>query len=116
MQRIIRACYNTWNGFLAAARSEAAFRQEMVVLVLSVPLAFVVAAEPWKRLALVAVIVFVIVVELVNTALEKLADRVTLARDPQIGAVKDMGSAAVAGALLIAGVSWLMALGEWILR
>jgi diacylglycerol kinase (ATP) len=116
MQRFIRACYNTWNGFLAAARSEAAFRQELVVLVLSVPLAFVLAVEPWKRLALIAAIVFVMVVELLNTAIEKLADRVTLEPDPRVGVVKDMGSAAVGAALFIAGLTWLLAIGEWILR
>ena len=116
MQRIIRACYNTWNGLIAAARSEAAFRQELIVLALSVPLAFVLAVEPWKRLALIAAVVFVMVVELLNTAIEKLADRITLETDPRIGVIKDMGSAAVAGALLIAGLIWLLAIGEWILR
>ena len=47
-----------------------------------------------------------------NTAIEKLADRVNLAIDPQIGRVKDMGSAAVGMALLIAGAAWLLALAE----
>jgi diacylglycerol kinase (ATP) len=58
------------------------------------------------------VVVFVLVVELLNTAIEKLADRVNLAIDPQIGRVKDMGSAAVGLALLIAGITWLLALAE----
>ena len=53
---------------------------------------------------------FVLVVELLNTAIEKLADRVNLAVDPQIGRVKDMGSAAVGLALLIAAMAWLLAL------
>ena len=66
----------------------------------------------WKRLALIGVVVFVLVVELLNTAIEKLADRVNLAIDPQIGRVKDMGSAAVGLALLIAGITWLLALAE----
>jgi len=47
-----------------------------------------------------------------DTAIEKLADRVNLAVDPQIGRVKDMGSAAVGLALLIAGMTWLLALAE----
>lgn len=115
MQRIIRACINTWNGLLAAARSEAAFRQELFVLALSVPLACILASDPWKRLVLIGVIVFVMVVELLNTAIEKLADRVTLAHDPQIGMVKDMGSAAVGLALLIAGLAWLLAFVDWAL-
>jgi diacylglycerol kinase (ATP) len=112
MDRILRATVNTWQGLRHAAASEAAFRQELVALVIAVPLAFVVAVEPWKRLALIGVVVFVMVTELLNTAIEKLADRVTLAIDPQIGRVKDMGSAAVGLALLIAGFTWLLALAE----
>ncbi len=52
------------------------------------------------------------IVELLNTAIEKLADRVTLERDPMIGRVKDMGSAAVGLTLLIAGAVWLLAIWE----
>ncbi len=47
-----------------------------------------------------------------NTAIEKLADRLTTAHDPQIGRVKDMGSAAVGVALVMAGLFWLFALAE----
>ena len=112
MERLLRATINTWHGLLAAARSEEAFRQELVALMLAVPLAFLLAEETWKRLALIGVVVFVLVVELLNTAVEKLADRVNLAIDPQIGRVKDMGSAAVGLALLIAGITWLLALAE----
>jgi diacylglycerol kinase (ATP) len=112
MERLLRATINTWHGLRAAARSEEAFRQELVALVLAVPLAFLLAGEGWKRLGLIGVVVFVLVVELLNTAIEKLADRVNLAIDPQIGRVKDMGSAAVGLALLIAGITWLLALAE----
>jgi diacylglycerol kinase (ATP) len=112
MDRLLRATINTWHGLLAAARSEEAFRQELIALVLAIPLAFLVADAAWKRLALIGVVVLVLVVELLNTAIEKLADRVNLAVDPQIGRVKDMGSAAVGLALLIAGAAWLLALAE----
>jgi diacylglycerol kinase (ATP) len=112
MERLLRATINTWHGLIAAARSEEAFRQELVALVVAVPLAFLVSNEAWKRLALIGVVVFVLVVELLNTAIEKLADRVNLAVDPQIGRVKDMGSAAVGLALLIAAIAWLLALAE----
>jgi diacylglycerol kinase (ATP) len=116
MQRIIRACQNSWNGLMAATRGEAAFRQELVVLALAVPLAFVLASEPWKRLALVGAVLFVMVVELLNTAIEKLADCITLELDPRIGAIKDMGSAAVGLSLFIAGLTWLAAFVEWAAR
>ena len=112
MDRWLRATMNTWQGLLAAARSEAAFREELVALALAVPLAFVVAGETWKRFVLIGVVVFLLIVELLNTAVEKLADRVNLAIDPQIGRVKDMGSAAVGLALLMAAAVWLLALAE----
>ncbi|GIK80630.1 MAG: diacylglycerol kinase [Xanthobacteraceae bacterium] len=114
MDRILQACVNTWNGLCAASRSEAAFRQELVAVALAVPLAFLVAAESWKRLLLILVVLIVMVVELLNTAIEKLADHVTAARHPEIGRVKDMGSAAVGVSLLIAGLAWLLALAEWL--
>jgi diacylglycerol kinase (ATP) len=91
---------------------ETAFRQEAILLVLSVPLAFLIASDNWKRLFLVAVVVLVMVVELLNTAIEKLADRVSREHDPLIGAAKDMGSAAVGISLLLAGLVWLLALVE----
>jgi diacylglycerol kinase (ATP) len=112
MDRLIRATVNTWNGLKAAARSEAAFRQEIAVLVVAIPLAFVVADGAWMRLLLIAVVIVVMVVELLNTAIEKLSDRVSREIDPQIGFVKDLGSAAVGLSLLIAGAVWLLAFAE----
>ena len=56
--------------------------------------------------------VLVLVVELLNTAIEKLADRLTTDHDPQIGRVKDMGSAAVGVAVVMAGLFWLFSLAE----
>jgi diacylglycerol kinase (ATP) len=112
VDRWVRATVNTWNGLLAAARSEAAFREELIAIVLAVPLAFVVAADAWKRALLVAVMLLILVVELLNTGLEKLADAVTTAPDPAIGRIKDMGSAAVGVALVIAALTWLVAVGD----
>ena len=112
MDRLFRASINSWNGLRAAARSEAAFRQELAVLALAVPLAFLVTEGAWKRLGLVGIIAFLLVVELLNTSIEKLADRVSLDHEPQIGRVKDMGSAAVGVALVMAGSVWLLAAAE----
>jgi diacylglycerol kinase (ATP) len=112
MDRLLRATVNTWNGLKAAARTEAAFRQEIAVLLVAVPLAFVIGQNAWTRLALIGVLVFVMVVELLNTAIEKLADRVTRAIDVEIGTVKDIGSAAVGLSLLLAGAVWLLALAQ----
>lgn len=112
MDRWLRATVNSWNGLVAAARSEAAFRQELVALALAVPLAFVVATGAWERLALIAVVLLLLIVELLNTAIEKLADHVNPKVHPGIGRIKDMGSAAVGIALIVAAAVWLVALGE----
>ena len=112
MDRLLRATVNTWNGLVAAARGEAAFRQELAALVLAAPFAFLITGEAWRRLALIAVVVLVLVVELLNTAVEKLADRVSRAHEPQIGELKDMGSAAVGLTLIVAGLTWLLAFAE----
>ena len=82
------------------------------MLVISVPLAYLVATSAWRRLTLVLVIVFIMIVELLNTAIEKLCDRISREYDPQIGFVKDLGSAAVGLALLFAAAVWLLALAE----
>jgi diacylglycerol kinase (ATP) len=112
MDRLLRATINSWNGLKAAIRTEAAFRQEVAVLLVAIPLAFVIGQTAWTRLALVGVVVLLMVVELLNTAVEKLADRVSREFDFQIGTVKDIGSAAVGLSLLLVGAVWLVAIAQ----
>jgi diacylglycerol kinase (ATP) len=112
VERIWQAAINSWNGLVAVTRSEAAFRQELALLVAGVPLAYFLTDEPGKRFTLIGVIVFILIVELLNTAIEKLSDRVTRDNDPAIKRVKDMGSAAVGLSLLAAGTVWLWILIE----
>jgi diacylglycerol kinase (ATP) len=104
--RFWRASVNTWNGLTFATRSEQAIREELIALVVSLPLSWLIGTTPLRRVELVAVVLLLLAVELLNTAIEKLADRLTLEQDAQIGRVKDMGSAAVGVALLIAGLVW----------
>jgi diacylglycerol kinase (ATP) len=110
--RLWRATINTRNGLAFAIRSEQAIREELVILALSVPMAWLIGATVMRRVELVATVVFVLVVELLNTAIEKLADRLTMEHDKQIGQVKDMGSAAVGVSILMAGLFWIFALVE----
>jgi diacylglycerol kinase (ATP) len=110
--RLWRATINTRNGLAFAIRSEQAVREELVALAISLPLAWIVGASTMRRIELVAAVAMVLVVELLNTAIEKLADRLTTDHDPQIGRVKDMGSAAVGVALVTAGLFWLFAIAE----
>jgi diacylglycerol kinase (ATP) len=110
--RFWRATVNTRNGLAFAIRSEQAIREELVALALSLPFAWLIGVTVMRRFELVAAVVLVLVVELLNTAIEKLSDRLTTDHDPQIGRVKDMGSAAVGGALAVAGLFWLFAIAE----
>ena len=112
MLRFWRATINSRNGLAFAIRSEQAVREELVALVLSLPLAWLVGVTLMRRVELIGAVLLVLVVELLNTAIEKLADRLTTNHDPQIGRVKDLGSAAVGVALLTAGLFWLFALAE----
>ena len=107
MQRLWRATINSWNGLAAVARSEAAFRLELAVLAVAIPLAFMLTDDGTKRVLLIGSLTLVIVAELINTAFERLADRLTRKRDREIGQVKDIASAAV-------GVSLAMAAGIWL--
>jgi diacylglycerol kinase (ATP) len=112
VDRIWQAVVNSWNGLVAVTRSEAAFRQELILLALAIPLAFVLTEDVGRRFMLIGVIVFILIVELLNTAIEKLSDRVTRKNDTAIKAVKDMSSAAVGLSLLAAGAVWLWIAAE----
>ncbi len=112
MKRIWQATVNSWHGLVACTRSEAAFREELILLVAGIPLAFYLTGDTGKRFALIGTLFFILIVELLNTAIEKLADRVTRDTDPLIKRVKDMGSAAIFLSLTAAGVTWLWVLAE----
>lgn len=112
MLRFWRATINSRNGLIFAIRSEQAVREEVVALALAVPFAWLIGATMMRRFELVAAVALVLAMELLNTAIEKLADRLSTDPDPRIGRVKDMGSAAVGVTLAIAGLFWLFALAE----
>jgi diacylglycerol kinase (ATP) len=112
VKRLWRATINSWHGLVAATQSEQAFREELVALAIGVPLAFVLTADVGKRFALIGTLVFILIVELLNTAIEKLSDRITLDHDPALKRIKDMGSAAIFLSLLLAGAVWLWVLVE----
>ena len=112
MTRLWKAFLNTLYGLGWALRHEQAVREEFAVLAVALPLSFFVAASPGWWLALMGSLLALLIVELLNTAIEKLADRLTTDHDPQIGRVKDMGSAAVGVALVMAGLFWLFAIAE----
>lgn len=105
--RIWRACGYSTRGLAAAWRVEAAFRQEVVVGVPLIVVAVVWAPDRWQGLLLVASVLQVWLVELINSAIEALADAVSCEIQPLLGRAKDIGSAAVAISLVLAALAWL---------
>jgi diacylglycerol kinase (ATP) len=110
VKRLYRATLNTLRGFAYGIRYEAALREEAILLALALPLGRVVAPGPAWYVAMIGTLFLVLAVELLNTAVEKLADYVTREQLPAIRRIKDFGSAAVFCALCIAGLVWLTAL------
>jgi diacylglycerol kinase (ATP) len=109
MKRLYGATINTFRGFAHAARTEAALRQELVLLVLALAIGLPLAPGPAWYVAMVGAVFVILAIELLNTAIEKLADHVTPDRHPAIGFVKDVGSAAVFCSLSLAGLIWVTA-------
>jgi diacylglycerol kinase (ATP) len=115
LARIWHAVGYSRAGLVAAFRHEAAFRQELAIGVPLVIAAWWLAATPLEALALVAVIVLVWVVELLNSAVEALADHVSVDRHPMLGRAKDLGSAAVMLCITLAVATWAIVLGaRWL--
>ena len=109
-KRLAAATSYSLNGLAAAWKNEASFRLEVVLGVLLVPIAAWLAPTLLQAMILVGAIVFVWLVELVNSAIEALADAVSIERHPLIGRAKDIGSAAVLLSLLLAAGVWLAVL------
>ena len=112
-KRLAAATTYSIRGFAAAWRHEAAFRQEVVAGVLLLPVAIWLAQSLRQAAALIGAVVLVWLVELLNSAIEALADAVSLERHPLIGRAKDLGSAAVLLSLLLAACVWLAVLWPW---
>ena len=110
MNALLSALQNSLRGLAAAWRRERAIRQELVVLLLAVPAAFLLSGQLWVRIALIASVLLVLAVECLNTAIEKLCDHLHPGRHDAIGFIKDMGSAAVLCVTLIAALVWAGAL------
>ncbi len=110
IKRIVSAFSYSMDGFRAAWQNEAAFRQEMLVVVIGTVTALSMKISAFEKLMLVAVLVFVLVIELINSAIEAVVDRISLEPHPLSKNAKDLGSAAVALAIGIAAAAWAVVL------
>lgn len=110
LRRVWNAMSYSWAGLRAAFRHEAAFRQELALGVPMLLLVPFIAPGRWQALLMAASVVAVLVVELLNSAVEALADALSVERHPLLGRAKDLGSAAVMLSLVSAAVVWVVAL------
>jgi len=106
IRRILRASLYSFQGFGHALKHEAAFRQELALTAVLVPTAFWLGRSPLEIAALIAVCLVVLIVELVNSAIEAVVDRHGEERHELAGAAKDLGSAAVFVSLVLVVVVW----------
>ncbi|MFM1989589.1 MAG: hypothetical protein RJA99_2546 [Pseudomonadota bacterium] len=104
--RLLGATRYSIGGLRAAWRHEAAFRQELAACAVLVPIALWLPVAPLAKLALVASLLLVLIVELLNSALEAVVDRIGVERHELSGRAKDLGSAAVLFALLLVAATW----------
>ena len=110
-RRIIHTLGYTLEGLRFAWRSEEAFRIEVVLSLVLVPLACWLEPSGMGRAMLIGAWLFVLVVELLNTAIEKTVDRLSVEQHPLSKSIKDLGSAAVGMSLVLALVVWVLVLG-----
>lgn len=106
LARIWRATGYTWAGLKAAWRHEAAFRQEVALVAFLTPAAIWLGRSPVEQALLIGVALMVLVVELLNSAIEAAIDRIGHDAHDLSGIAKDMGSAAVFVSLCIVALVW----------
>ena len=110
LRRLANATRFSLSGLAAAARHEEAFRQELLLAAVLVPLGLYLGRDGTERALLAGSVLLVLIVELLNSALEAAVDRVSLEAHDLAKRAKDLGSAAVMLSLACAGVVWLIVL------
>jgi diacylglycerol kinase (ATP) len=110
MGRMLRAFGSSAKGLAGAFREEEAFRQELLFACVALPLGLWLGHSGVERALLVAPVLLILIVELLNSAIEATVDRIGLERHELAGLAKDIGSAAVLLSIILLGVVWLLVL------
>ena len=108
--RVLRAVGASTNGLVGAFREEAAFRQELALATLVIPLALWLGHSGVERALLIAPMLLILIVELLNSAIEATVDRIGFERHKLAGLAKDIGSAAVFMSFVLLTAVWLLVL------
>ena len=112
VRRLINACGYSIEGFVAAFKHEDAFRQEVFLAIILIPLAFYLGKSPIEQALMVARVLLLLIVELLNSAIEAAVDHTSTEHNSLAKQAKDIGSAAVFLALTILATTWgLLLLG-----
>jgi diacylglycerol kinase (ATP) len=112
LRRLVNATRYTIDGLVAAWRHEEAFRQELVTAAVLLPVALWLPLPAVEKVLLIGSLLLVLIVELLNTAVEAAVDRDSVEINPLGKRAKDYGSAAVMLSLLVAGMTWVTILGS----
>ena len=110
MKRLYSATFNSFRGIIDGVMTEAAVREEAILLAVAVPVGLLLAPSAAWYVAMIGAVLLVLAVEFLNTAVEKLSDHVTPEHHYAIGRIKDFGSAAVFCALCFTGLVWIVAI------
>jgi diacylglycerol kinase (ATP) len=110
LARIGASALNSARGLREGLLTEAAVKQEMALAAIMLPASFFGARNFWVWLALIASVLFVLVIEFLNTAIERFCNHVTPEHHEAIRVTKDLASAAVFFALCLTGLVWLVAI------
>lgn len=105
--RLIEATRYSFRGLIASFKSESAIRQEFLLLFVSFVVVFLLELEKLENIVLVGTVIFLIVVELINTAVETVVDRIGFEHNELSGLAKDISSAAVFVMFLFLVLCWL---------
>jgi diacylglycerol kinase (ATP) len=110
LNRILKATVYSWQGLKASYRNEEAFRQELMLAVVLIPLGLYLGDDGIEKLLLVVSVLLLLLVEVLNSAIEAVVDRFGGELHELSGRAKDMGSAAVFIAIAIVVVTWVLIL------
>ena len=112
LKRLVNAARNSLEGLAAAARHEDAFRQELVLAAILIPLAVYLNVSLLEKSLLIGSVLLVLIVELLNSAIEATVDRISFENHHLAKRAKDIGSAAVMLCIATAVVIWLLILAK----
>lgn len=110
LARILKAFANTWHGLAGCWREEEAFRQECLLALVVVPAAVWFGANGTERALLIGPMLVILIVELLNSAIETAIDRIGTERHALSGLAKDLGSAAVFVSFVLLASTWALVL------